>query len=206
MKLRPLAALLAIGLATAGCISLAKQSPPIHRYMLDLTPPKRTAPAADAPVLAVTHLEPAPACAGKEFVYRTGEFAFEKDFYNQWLEEPATAVTLATQGWLAESGLFGHVLTQGAGVQAQYVLKGEVLAFCGDYRQTQEPKAVVSLRFLLLQGGGPQARIVLQRTYDETAPAGDGSPAALAGGLSKALTQALQALTQDISQKLSGGA
>ncbi len=198
--------LLALPLCAAGCLNLTRQSPPVHRFMLEAARPQTTAPAAGAPALAVPPLTAAPACAGKELVYRTGEFAYEKDFYNQWLEEPATAVTLATQGWLARSGLFAHVVGSAAGVRTPYVLRGELLALHGDYRRAGSPVAVLHVRFLLLKGGGSQAEIALQRDYEETAPAGDGSPAALAGALSQALTKALQALEKDVASALSGGA
>lgn len=209
MRPRTLTILLALALAcAAGCLSLARQSPPIHRFMPQADRPLRAIrsgsapPAHGAPALVVQRLEAAPAFAGKEFVYRTGEFAYEKDFYNQWLEEPATALTTAAEGWLAQSGLFGHVLTAGAGLRGQYVLRGQVLELYGDYRHSGNPAAVLRLRFTLLKGGGPDARIVLQRDYSETAPAGDGTPAALAAAWSQALTQALTALEKDVASAL----
>jgi ABC-type uncharacterized transport system auxiliary subunit len=210
MRPRPPTAVLALVLAcAAGCLSLAKQSSPIHQFMPQAVRPQAersqaSAPAAGAPTLVVHRLEAVPAFAGREFVYRTGEFAYEKDFYNEWLEEPAAAVTPAAEGWLAQSGLFAHVVAAGAGVQGQYVLKGQVLELYGDYRRSGSPAAVVRLRFTLLKGSGPDAAILLEQDYAEDVPAGDGSPAALAGAWSQALTQALQALEKDVASALKG--
>ena len=205
MRPHPLLAFCVLAVAPAvGCVHLSKETAPVHHYMLSVTRPQRTEPGANAPLLAVERLEPAPAYSGKEFVYRTGEFAYETDYYNQFLEEPATAVSIAAQRWLADCGLFSHVVDGGAGVQAQYVLKGELLALYGDYRDAGAPQAVVDLRILLLDGAAIPGRVVLLRDYEETVAAGDGTPEALAAAWSQGVSRALQALTRDMAETLHG--
>ena len=140
------------------------------------------------------------AFAGKGLVYRTGEFEYESDFYNEFLVSPAAMITDKTRNWLAESGLFDTVPDVGSLVDPTHVIEGNITALYGDFRDRSSPKAVMETRFFLLKVKATgESTPIFGKTYQATVDIESENPQDLVKAFDKCLEDILTSLEKDAS-------
>jgi hypothetical protein len=190
-------ALILIG--TAGCVDLEAPYPDRRFYTIDA--PRTGAPrTGDAKILLrVRRFSASRMCDGSELVTRTGEATYESDFYNVLFVPPALQIGEQTQRWLAESGLYGHVVGPGSSLAETHLLEGHLVALYGDYRKPGAQQAVTELQFMLARVTEDPAVVLLQKTYREEIPLANREPASLVKGWSEGLSRILAALEEDLA-------
>ena len=193
------AAVCALAAAAAlGCANVKSDYPEKHHYMFSA---QRTGEArsGSAATLRVRRLRASPAFARRQMVYRTGRLTYESDYYNELFVQPADLVGDETRTWLAQSGLFAHVVDSAARAEARYVLDGTVLRIYGDYTDPGAPRAVLIVQFILSDDSGAAPRILHMKDYTAEVDIGAAEPAALAEGWTDALEALLTELEGDLA-------
>lgn len=224
--------LAAAALAGAGgCVKLGHEAPQPDYYLLSLelpagppasgrggttAAPDGSGPAA-GPVLLVRPIAADPPFDRREFLYRSGDNRWQRDYYNRFLAAPGEMVTEATRRRLSGSGLFGGVVGLDAPVRPDYVLQGALRAIYGDYRGDRR-EAVMEIEFSLAApgraagvvgggaggiagdgaGGGPDGGPLLARSYPARVRLGGTSGPELVAGLDSTLAVILRDLDRDL--------
>jgi cholesterol transport system auxiliary component len=89
-------------------------------------------------------------------------------FYDEWSTPPAEATQSALRLWLADSGLFSAVITQGSRLTADLSLEGELNALW-----TTPTHAHAALNIVLIDRRPASARVVVQQDMTADVPLGD---------------------------------
>ena len=200
MRRAALPTLCAAALLAAGCLS-PQPAPRVVFYALRA---ERAAPAQEPPVaeaLRVERVRVAPLFERKGFVYRTGERAFEGDFYHRFAAPPGVLVREALADWLEQSGLFAEVLRDGDPQRARWWLEGRVTALYADLRDPAAPQAVLEAELALVDASSPTLETRLRRRYRAEIPT-SADPAALAEAWTRGLAQILAELEGDLRAAL----
>ncbi len=190
------------GLALAGCATPGTYER--NYYVLEAA--RQAAPAevrTDA-TLEVRRFSVDAAFADKGLVYRLDEFKYESDYYHQFLIAPGVMITEKTRAWLADAGLFAHVLPAGSRPTPTYTLEGNVTALYGDFRNESAPTAVMEIRFFLLTNADAQETVAFAETYRAATGVPDRTPDAFVAALNAGLTEILTRLEADLQKTLAG--
>ena len=187
-------------LALAGCVNFERQYPQKQTFILDVARPQQAPPAA-AGILWVERIRVVPAFLGKNFVYRTGELAYEPDYYSEFLVDPGTLFKEATVRLLAAAGLFREVLGKAGPREPDYYLSGTVSELYGDFRPGVPAKAVLAIDFTLERQKTARTETLLRRRYRREIPLAERTPAALARGWNEALGQILGQFAADLRKQ-----
>lgn len=188
-----------VGVA-AGCMP-AREFPNQRQYALELA---RTAPPADLPVGASLVVQPfriAPACAGRELVYRVERHRYETDFYHVFLTSPAAEVAQATHRWLRACGLFGDVLADTTQVQPAFALEGSIEALWADYRDQAHPAAVIELHLALISDAAGTPAVYFEQEYAQRVAFSPAGPRALVDAWCRGLAAILGQFERDLEQQ-----
>ena len=188
-----------VACAALGCFALRKDYEEKRFFMFTAQRPGAARTGGSPESLRVRRFRASPACTGRQMVYRTGELTYESDFYRELFVRPADLIDQQTLAWLADSGLFAHVVDPSAPADARYVLDGNVVECYGDYRDPEAPAAVLSMQFMVLDDIGARPRIVHMADYTSGVPIGTADPATLAAGWAEGLSEILARLEQDVA-------
>jgi ABC-type uncharacterized transport system auxiliary subunit len=198
MSVRLIALLLALAAVLSGCSlthpPLVKQS-----YLLEAErTPEATPPAIDA-TLRVGMFAVAPPFAAKQMVYRSDTHRYDADFYNEYFVAPRDMVTQRVFEWMQNARVFRTTLLASAeGPRHGLVLSGLVTEMYGDLRDPQHPAATLSIQFYLTRTGRDDDTVVLAQQLHQVVPVEDASAAALARGLSSALSNVLEEFEKEV--------
>jgi uncharacterized lipoprotein YmbA len=193
------AGLLALG-AAASCSSISRPYPEKSFFAVDAGPTPAAAKAPGEGALRVRRLRVARPYDGLTFVYKTGASEFRTDYYNGFIAAPEALLTSETIRWLAAAGPFASVVDVASSAPSRYALEGNVTALCGDLTDPKAPKAILEVRFFLLDESGAEAAVKFQKAYAVSAPAAGDKPAELAAAWGQALRQILSALAADLAK------
>jgi ABC-type uncharacterized transport system auxiliary subunit len=138
----------------------------------------------------------------KGLVYRTNEFEYETDFYNELLVWPATMVTERSRTWLSETGLFARVISGASHVRPTHALEGNITALYGDFRDAAKPVAVMEIRFFLMESDSSKERLIWAKAYKGSCDASERTAQALAEAFDRCLETILSELEEDLKAKL----
>ena len=189
---------LALVAACSGCVSLERGYPDKRYFVIEAAEnPRPSNPSADE-TLQVSEMRVSPRYAGRSFVYRTSETAYESDFYNQFLVSPASLVTEEVRKVLIESQLFKYVISSSNSLQPSYVLEGTVNVLYGDFRNANSPKAVLEMEFFLTSEIPAKAGVLMQKRYAKVVPVQGHSPETLVKGWNEALESIVASLVADL--------
>ncbi len=181
----------------SGCGS--RQAYDKKHYILDATRQGESIRAEAESVLEVRRFTIDSAFDGKGLVYRTGEFEYESDFYNEFLASPAAMIADKTRTWLSEAGLFKTVLDIGSQVDPTHVVEGNITALYGDFRDKSSPRAIIEMRIFLLKAkAGGASDPVFGKKYQSSAGIEAEGPEALVKALDKCLEDILTSLEKDL--------
>jgi len=198
-------ALVALTSLLGGC-SLSR--PPLVKqtFLLEaIRAPETAAPAIDAP-LRVGMFAVAPPFAGKQMVYRSETHRYDADFYNEYFVPPRDMVTQAVFEWMQNARVFRTTLLATAeGPHTALTLSGLVTEMYGDLRDPQRPAAVLSIQFYVTRPTGDNDSVLLAQQLRQEVPVEDASAAALARGLSTALSNVLTEFEKQLHGAKLGG-
>ncbi len=107
-------------------------------------------------------------------------------------------ITEEVRNWLSESGLFKYVVDSTNGVEADYILEGNINQLYGDFRAPNTPKAALGIQFVLIEEVSANPKIVFQNNYRREMALSSNSPEDLVKGWNEALQQILTALEKDL--------
>lgn len=182
---------------TAGCASLTQPYPQKNLYVISVGQPDAVDGDRSAAVLRVRPVRIAKPYDEKTFVYKTGEAAFQVDYYNGFLAAPESLLTGELMSWLAASGPFAVVLGS-TGADYDLALETNVTALYGDYSEKAAPKAVIEARFVLVREQRGAYKVVFERVYREAEPLASEKPEDLVKGFGLAYRRMLARLTADL--------
>jgi len=156
--------------------------------------------AATARVLSIKNLKIAAPFEGRSLVYRTGDNAYVRDPYAEFLDTPAESLQVTIREWLRDNGSF-TVVEPGSSLKPNTFAEISVTRLYGDFRQSQQAAAVLSMRFLFFDAAnGLPGKVLLEREYSRSIALKSATPAALMAGWNQALTQVLTQVTSDFQR------
>lgn len=183
----------------SGCGS--RQSYDKNHYVLSTTRQSKPAESRTESILEVRRFTVDSAFAGKGLVYRTGEFEYDSDFYNEFLVSPSAMITEKTRNWLAGSGLYTQVLDVGSQIDPTHSIEGNVTKLYGDLRDESSRHATMEIRFFLLKvdaGGEPVP--VFGKTYQSSVDIESKGPQGMVEALDRCLANILSNLERDLTK------
>jgi ABC-type uncharacterized transport system auxiliary subunit len=183
-----------------GCGGPGK-APAVRRYYaLELQRQGQThSPQADT-ILEVRPFGISPSFAQKELVYRTGEFRYESDFYNQFVTDARLQITEQTRRWLSDSGDFSSVALSGSALEPTHILEGDIVSLYGDFRNKSDAHAVMEIEFFLIDIKSPSASVIFSKMYEARVRAGQAKVENLIQAYNQCLEQILQDFEGDLQE------
>jgi cholesterol transport system auxiliary component len=181
----------------AGC-SLKQPHAEKHTFALEAT---RTAAARALSLPVQVQVRPTtitPPFDNRAFTYRTSDLGYKNDFYNGFVSPPNILLTAQLQSWLGAAKLFQSVLPATSALPITHTLETQVLTLHGDFRNPSAPKAILEVRFLLLDQRRARPSLVFDKSYREEIPFADPQANALAGAWSQALGKIFTTLETDL--------
>jgi uncharacterized lipoprotein YmbA len=191
--LAPLA-VLAIAGAT-GCLS----RPALVSQSFSIDPPAaRAAPPPCGLVLSLSRVEVEAPYSGRMLVYRTADHVVERDPYSRFAAPPATLLTTAIRGSLANAGFVRDVVRAGDGTRADAVLEVTVTDLAGELRPSGS-SAILALRVRgrRVGGGAPPAEPFL-KTYSKARAIPRAAAADVVDGWHQSLAEIVAELAADL--------
>jgi ABC-type uncharacterized transport system auxiliary subunit len=179
-----------------GC--LARPRLDTQSFVFD--PAARSAPGigSSGRVLGIRTLQVAAPFEGREFVYRTGEFSYDRDAYAEFMVPPAEGLVFPICRWLRETGAFKAVIEASSALNPDTLVEIHVSQLYGDFRPSESATAVLSIRFVFFDApNGVPAKVILQREYSRNIPLKARTAAALIEGWNQALAQILDLAALD---------
>lgn len=195
VRLFALASLLcAIGLS--GCLSrpaLKEQT-----FAFGLPDFAATNSSSVGQVLALRKLRIAAPFDNRQLVYRTGDFSYVNDPYAAFLELPEEVLIAPVRAGLCRQGDFSNVIGTGSALKPGTSLEINVSELYGDFRQPENPKAVLTMQFLFFEAtNGVPLKLLFQKEYSRSTPIGKPNAPALMKGWNQALTEILAEAVSD---------
>jgi len=180
-----------------GCLS----RPVLKEQTFVFNVPAGGATKADASrrVLGIRSLQIAAPFAGRALIYRTDEFSYVRDPYAEFLDLPADELVAPIREWLRGSGNFQGVAEAGSALQPDTLVEINISQLFGDFRQLQQPLAMLTLHVTFFDAPhGMAAGVILQREYSRQIPLSAPSAAALMKGWDQALAEILSEISADL--------
>jgi ABC-type uncharacterized transport system auxiliary subunit len=182
-----------------GCLA----RPHLDKQSFIFAPPSPPAVggASAGRVLGIRTLQVAALFDGRPFVYRIGEYSYERDPYAEFMEPPAEALVAPIGNWFRATGGFSAVVEPGSALKPNTLVEIQVVQLYGDFRPSQPPAAVLDMRFAFFGvSNGVPGMVVLQREYSRGIPLKARTAAALVAGWNQALAQILDSAMQDFKR------
>lgn len=149
-------------------------------------------------VLMVRPFSLAPGYQPKELTYRTGEFQYESDYYNQFVTDIGQQMAEQTRKWLSQSGRFAYVVPAGSNLNATHMLEGNITRLYGDFRDKAKAQASMSITFYLIDITSRKPNVVFSDSLDAQIPITQ----ATAESLVEAYQIGLQQILENLEKKL----
>lgn len=200
----PCLGLLCIGLVAGGCATGTSRQE--RDFILEAVRQDEPLRPVVAGSLEVHRFSVDAEFAGKNLVYRIGEFEYEVDYYRQFLIAPGTMITERMRDWLADSGLFAQVLPLGSRISPDYTLEGNVTALYGDFAKGSAPAAVMEIRLFLLDNTGGTEKVAFAETYRSATPVTERTAEVFVQALNRSLVDILGRFERDVQKTFPGAA
>jgi len=137
----------------------------------------------------------------KEMVYRVSDVKFESDYYNRFISEPEEIVGNQIALWLEKSGLYGAVSQPNMRAPSKQILQVSITKLFGDFRDNQQPAAVMEMQFVLVESQGLRPEVIMKKTLASRVNIDAKDPTLLAQGYGTALNDILKQLAKELSEK-----
>jgi hypothetical protein len=157
--------------------------------------------AAGGRVLGIRSLQVDQPFEGRSFVYRKGEFSYDRDPYAEFMAPPADGLAPSIGNWLRQSGRFSDVVEAGGALKPNTLVEIQVSQLYGDFRPAENPAAVLAMRFIFIDAPkGSPGKVLLQREYARAIPLKARTAEALIEGWNQALAQILDSAVLDVEK------
>jgi ABC-type uncharacterized transport system auxiliary subunit len=114
------------------------------------------------------------------------------------MASPAEGLISPICSWWRETGAFRDVVDAGSALKPDTLVELHVGHLYGDFRQLENPAAVLAIRFVFFDAtNGVPGKVLLQREYARKMPLKTRTSAALMEGWNQALAQILEAAALD---------
>lgn len=188
------------GMFTLGCNPGGGPAGERRFFLLDLQREgQKLTESPNDMVLMVRPFSLAPGYHPKELTYRTGEFRYESDYYNQFVTDIGQQMAEQTRNWLSQSGCCAHVVPPGSSLKATHMLEGNITRLYGDFRDKTKAQACVSITFYLIDITKRQPGIIVSESIEKKTTI----PEATAENLIKAYQNCLQHILENFEKRLS---
>jgi ABC-type uncharacterized transport system auxiliary subunit len=192
--------LAAVLIGGAGCLSRPAL---VHQSFAFQAPPGTNVSNVQAShVLALRTIEVSPLFEGRSLTYRTGQDSYELDAYSSLLVVPNRALVIPLRAYFRDSGLFRDVVDAGSPIKADTLLDAHVSELYGDFSQSDQPAAVLSVRFLFFRNGQNGAELVFQKMCTRRAALQEKTAAAVVAGWDRALAEIMGEITGELAKAL----
>lgn len=135
--------------------------------------------------------------AGLSFVYRIDELKYTSDFYNVFFSPPADQINYNVLKYLESAKPFAYISDNAYPIKPDYILKTNINDLYADYRNQNAPRAVISMRFVLIKTKD-EPKVVLDKTFKERVLLTQKTSDALVKSWNKGLQRILENFTADI--------
>jgi len=193
-------ALLALVSTLSGCLSRS----PINKqtFAFNVPVPAASVGAAGNQVVGVRRLEIAPPFDGRALVYRTGENAYERDSYAEFLGSPAGELAASVGGLLLQDGCFSAVSSVGSALKPDVLVEVYISELYGDIRQPGKPAAVLAMQVVFTEAKNEMpGKVILQRSYSRRIPIKSTTPAALMEGWNQGMIEIFAQVASDFQNR-----
>ena len=197
--------LIVVGLALTGilfgCVNLRRDYPIRTFYVLAAKPDTVHPPAEDGPVVQVQLFRASPGFSSSEFVYQTGESIFESDSYHAFFTLPSDQIRALTSQWIQDSGRARAVLDRSSRLRPTNVIEGNLVALYGDFRDEENPRAVIEIEYLVMDISPIEPTIIFSHSYQQSVPLEEATAEALVMGWNEGLKKILTSFIKDIPEQ-----
>jgi uncharacterized lipoprotein YmbA len=184
--MKPIFLCLTLGLLLTGCLS----RPSLNRQYFNFSISPRQTVGTNAPVLEIRKITVTPPFESQSFIYRTGEFSYERDAYAEFLSPPAQALIGPLRN------LPGYDVTfSGSVLKPSITAEVIVDELYGDFRNRNQPTAVLAMKFIFLDRSG---KVLFQKQYSHQAPLKERTAAGVMSGWNEGLRDILKAVDADL--------
>jgi ABC-type uncharacterized transport system auxiliary subunit len=184
-----------VGLVGGGCLSKPALKQETFAFQ---TPPPAKNLSPTGGVVTVRSVTVSPLFIKHSFVYRTGPQAYETDSYASFMVAPSQAIAIAVRAHLLSSGRFQDVVDSGSRVRADKAVDLHVSELYGDFSQSGQPVAVLSMRITFFDGNATKSREpLLQKDYARRVPLREKTAAAVMAGWDTALGEIITEAATD---------
>ena len=180
---------------TGGCNNTSDMR---YSYLLDVERTGKASGVYRDTILVVQEFDVSPRFGDKALVYRTGKFKYESDYYNGFLTWPGKLISEEARQWLGASGMFGSVLKYGDVSNPTHILTGDVTELYGDFSEESSARAVMAIKFLVVDVTGGKSKIVFEKSYDGGLVLESRSAEELIEAQNENLRQILSSLEKDL--------
>jgi hypothetical protein len=114
---------------------------------------------------------------------------------------PAEGLVSPICRWWRAAGGFHDVVETGSALKPNTLVEIHVLQLYGDFRQAENPTAVLDMRFVFFDApNGVAGKVILQQEYSRNIPLKARTAAALIEGWNEALAQILDSAMVDFAR------
>lgn len=182
----------------SGCTSTARIISQQNQYILEAVRKGDMPANTGTKIIKVNRFNVASPFESYELVHRIDVLRYRTDFYNRFLSSPGSIVADVTRQWLSDSNIFTSVLDTSSSADHHLTLEGTIQAIYGDYRDKNNLRAVLEIRFIVIDIAGTSDDIVFEKKYNSVHPQSETDAKQLVMGLSYCLNQILVDLENDL--------
>jgi hypothetical protein len=152
-------------------------------------------------VLSIRSLQVAAPFDGRNFVYRTGDFSYDRDPYAKFMARPSDAMISPITTWWRASTTLSTIGESGSALKPNTLVEIQVSQLYGDLRPSLPAQAVLTMRFVFFDAtNGLPGKSFLEKEYAREIPLKSRTPAALVEGWNTALAQILGTAAEDVGR------
>jgi cholesterol transport system auxiliary component len=186
--------------ALGGCLSRSPMDVQTFAFSAPTSP--ATNEAASGRVLGIKTLQVAPPFDGRSFIYRTGEFSYERDPYAELLGLPAEVLVAPVTELLNRDECFSAVVKMGSAARPDTLIEININELYGDIRKPNSPSAVLTMQVILTDAkNGLPGKVILQKDYSRRIPMKSTAPGALMAAWNEALVEIFADVASDFRSR-----
>ncbi len=154
----------------SSCVSLSKPLPDIRLHGIkDETVDDTYTFENGLPVLKMSNFTSSPMASEVGFMFKTEDDTHTRDYYNRFLDTPASLIQVETRRKLRQSNLPMGIVSSKSPLLGDFVLDGFVEEIYIDKRGS-EPEAVIVVTYTLIESKGKAPTIVFLNTISSRMP------------------------------------
>ena len=180
-----------------GCLS--KPAMTTQSFAFPLADINSTASHSAGGVLQIRQIHVAAPYDTPSFIYRTGTYSYERDPYAEFLVSPEESLLGPVQSYLSRSGAFSEVVAANSSAKPDEIADVLITALYGDFRNPQEPVAVLRMAFVFYRANQTSTgQVSFKKEYEQRIPFKTRTAAALMRAWEVALKHTMASVSTDL--------